>query len=134
MRRNQRGILCDRCERWTHSGCGGVSAEEYARLCGENNDLWYCPNCLLEQLPFANVSRIDISSTSESEDQVLIGSGHEQGLISCLLLNVRSLINKRFEFKAMLNNKEPKVVAVTETFLDPEVLNSARLIQYIQTG
>ena len=70
------------------------------------------------------MSLINISSTSKSEDQVLLGSGHEQWLISCLLLNARSLVIKWFEFKAMLKNREPKVVAVTVTFLDPEILNS----------
>ena len=75
------------------------------------------------------------NSTSESENQVLLGSGHEQlqGLISCLLLNARSLVNKRFEFKAMLKNREQNVVAVTETFLDPEILNSEFVLDSYNT-
>ena len=59
-----------------------------------------------------------IISTGESEkDGALFG-------INCLLLKARSLVNKRYEFKAMLMHRERRVVAVTETFLNDEILSS----------
>ena len=106
------------CEKWTHDTYGGISSGEYARLSEENDDLWYCPNCLSDQLPFANVSLPSNTSTSEFQKE---GDLFE---ISCLLLNARSLVNKRYEFKVMLMHREPKVVAVTETFLNDEILCS----------
>ena len=52
VKSNQRGIQCDRCDLWTHASCGGVGQEEYEELYGD----WFCPTCVLSDLPFASAA------------------------------------------------------------------------------
>ena len=56
VRSNQRGILCSRCQNWTHANCCGVSPAEYRRLGEHEDELWYCPGCTLTELPFFDTS------------------------------------------------------------------------------
>ena len=80
VKSKHKAVECSRCEKWTHDISGGISPGEIARLNEEKDDLWYCPDCLIEQLPLANASLTTIISTGESEkDGALFG-------INCLLL------------------------------------------------
>ena len=117
VKSKQKAVEYSRCKKWTHDTCGGISPGAYL-VSEENDDLWYCPDCLVEQLPFAKASLTTNTSAGESEKEGALFR------ISCLFLNARSLVNKRYEFKAMLMHREPKVVVVTETFLNDEILSS----------
>ena len=85
VKSKQKAVECSMCEKWTHDICGGISREEYARLSEENDDLWYCPDCLSDQLPFATVCLPSNTSTSEFEKEGALFA------ISCLLLEVWSI-------------------------------------------
>lgn len=66
--RNQRGILCSRCEKWTHAKCCGVSPVEYQRLGEHEEDPWYCPDCLMRELPFLDATLSSELSDNDSGD------------------------------------------------------------------
>ena len=137
------GILCDRCVEWTHAACCGVSTKEYNHLTslGDSQE-WLCPKCCLSTLPFADASHLSISSildtsitsTSSSSDPVhtslVSATGTNTGASTpstprnCCLFNARSIVNKRLDLKALLNTEDLDVVAVTETFLCDEILDS----------
>ena len=69
---NQRGIQCSWCDKWTHAKCCGVSKTENDHLSTMDAD-WFCPRCLLSELPFFyedsihhNSSNNELLETSES--------------------------------------------------------------------
>ena len=41
---------------WTHANCCGVSAAEYRRLGEQASESWYCPACMLSELPYFDTS------------------------------------------------------------------------------
>lgn len=55
VRKNQRGICCDRCESWSHARCCQIDVGEYERL-GKSNEEWFCPSCIAAELPFVDES------------------------------------------------------------------------------
>ena len=59
VRSNQRAIACSRCENWTHANCCGVSAAEYRKLGEQADEPWYCPSCMMSELPYFNTSVSD---------------------------------------------------------------------------
>lgn len=95
----------------------------------EINKEWLCPNCIVacnsdqlseklhQEVPLTNANLTSVSDTSTHDARQFVAEGNSIG-ISCMLLNARSLVNKRSEFKAMLMYKQPRVVAVIETFLE----------------
>ena len=46
VRKNQRAILCDGCERWFHAKCMSIDIASYNRL-SESDDEWFCDTCIL---------------------------------------------------------------------------------------
>ena len=45
VKRNQCGLLCDDCERWTHATCCGINETEYERLVLAEEEKWLCEAC-----------------------------------------------------------------------------------------
>lgn len=40
---SEKGLLCDeKCGRWFHSSCMGISDSDYRKLANDNNRKWYC--------------------------------------------------------------------------------------------
>ena len=46
---NDDSVQCDLCNKWNHTRCFNIDAEEYEKL------PWYCPNRVME-IPFSTVS------------------------------------------------------------------------------
>ena len=66
--KNHRAVSCDSCTRWCHIKWGGISVKQYKEFDARQSFSWVCPPCLdiLQQLPFANVSLVDSSLSSEN--------------------------------------------------------------------
>ena len=119
VRKNQRGILCDRCDKWTHASCCGVNKAEYQRL-GDSDEQWICPGCLRAELPYADCSldsAIDTNSDlvepcNISQDEHSAVSPLETFSKSAALchLNIQSLMSKRDELKLTLTNAQCPVI------------------------
>lgn len=69
-----------------------------------SNDAWFCCKC------YAQTSGVFQSGCSSS--------------LSCICLNARSIVSKRFDFLAYICANQFDIVAVTETFLDESVHDS----------
>ena len=50
VKRNQRGIACDGCDKWTHAQCGNVGEAEYQLLTSQEGCEWFCPLCKQSEL------------------------------------------------------------------------------------
>ena len=60
VKRNQRGICCDACDRWTHAICASVGNQEYTRLSSSRESEWWCPTCIWASLPFLDSDQYSI--------------------------------------------------------------------------
>ena len=145
MKKNQRGIGCDRCDRWTHAACCAVSVSEYEQLDAQGeSSLWFFPSCISNELPFADVSHCTGSglcdnedagdpqsalfntNTAEPEDSLggeSVFRDRRGGLLVCHL-NVRSVLPKRDELHLLLGKRDGVVFGLSETWLDKSVLDS----------
>ena len=47
VRKNDRALQCDDCNRWVHARCAAISKKEYENLMADENE-WYCPNCVAD--------------------------------------------------------------------------------------
>ena len=51
---NDDSVQCDLCNKWNHTRCLNIDAEQYEKL--KKDPLpWYCPNCVME-IPFSTLS------------------------------------------------------------------------------
>ena len=64
VKRNQRGIMCDGCSKWTHARCGGMEEAEYLLLTAQESCEWFCPSCVQSKLPTASLSLLGINNSS----------------------------------------------------------------------
>ena len=136
---NQRDIGCDRCDRWTHAACCGVSVDEYEQLDAQGeSSLWFCPSCISKELPFADVSQCTESGNGEC---ALFGShssleveaeplrlfdaeGRDNLVVSHL--NIRSLSSKLDELRNLLERESGlcMVFGLSETWLDGSIADA----------
>ena len=103
-------VCCDCCNKWIHVSCDpGLSSEEYKNMVDNpSDDVWLCFKCT------EYVSQGAMSSPLHTDTHSL----------SCVCLNARSIVSKRFDFLAYICAHRFDVVAVTETFLDDSVHDS----------
>ena len=113
----QQGVECTRCERWMHAGYGGISEAECKWLSDHEEEPWFCLDCQ----PTTDIS-MDTNSVSETNGCTPFGTGH--GYLNCRVLNARSIVNKRLDLGALLISENLDVVAITETFLSEDILDS----------
>ena len=128
---SDQAVLCDKCDNWTHASCGGVSQSEYLHL--EDAGDWFCPSCNLSVLPFADSSTIstgsslsatDTSGTSSVTDMNSSNPSTVPTHLKCCVYNARSVMNKLCDVAAILETDKPDIVAITETFLGEEIIDS----------
>ena len=123
-----RRICCDRCSRWFHIACQGMSKATYNRLPGQEF-AWPCNTCTLNVYNSSFFqSTIEESQTPSSPSQP--GSPQFQSTPQkgrqavnitqpLLLLNVncQSIISKKAEFQELIDTHNPDIVCATETWL-----------------
>ena len=61
VKRHDKAVQCDLCNKWYHIGCVGTSSAYYEKLENDTKQ-WYCPNCSKE-LPFSDVRDKDPHNT-----------------------------------------------------------------------
>ena len=128
VKSNQKGLQCDKCDKWFHNICELVPARVYSTL-ANCDDKWFCSKCLMMELPFGDVSLCEDpvydlesgSSLQDSKEGNNIGD-YKQGLLVSHL-NVRSLVPKLDELPELLANlsRTGLVVGLSETWLDGSV-------------
>ncbi len=135
VKTNQRAILCDTCNFWTHCKCHGMSLEEYGVLQELDAFCWTCNRCLLKSLPFAECSVLSSAScegpnslsTSDTCSDTL--SYHlfpdcSSSALRIALVNVRSLLPVTDEIYFMMSSESVDMLVLNETWLDSDVSDS----------
>ena len=125
VRCNQKGILCDRCDKWFHIKCIDMDLVTYVALSSSQGQ-WFCggnncglpfkfSNSFFESSTWSDFSWSAFTANDNSYDLRMSNnrlSSSTNNLPKCLLLNVRSNRNKIDESQAQA------LIALTETWLD----------------
>ena len=108
----------------------------------KEEEVWFCPGCLGRELPFVDDSlkcgdsclssastiaelTFDTSYLHYSMDHVANKElPSSSPSIHCGCINARSIVNKKLDLAAMLEESQLHVLAITETFLDTDILDS----------
>ena len=62
---NHKSIFCDCCNQWIHYKCNLLNLKEYNELVASNDDeAWYCINCIPEIFPFSRLNENEFYLTS----------------------------------------------------------------------
>ena len=114
-----------------------VGEKQYLEFISLEDFHWNCPSCMLSELPFTNASiassnfhhsleSISLNTSSTSTDSISITATpiRNNNSFNCTVLNARSIGNKRIDLHALLISKQIDILAVTETFLNEDVLES----------
>ena len=133
LRSNQKGILCDGCCKWHHIKCINMDHRLYSEL-SSSDDLWYCTNCsspfnftdsFFEEPPLTSE---ETSTQLESNSTNNITTGRQSLFPKALVLNARSVRHKVFDLQALLLTDCVDIIALTETWLDDNFLDSELLL------
>ena len=115
--------------------CTTVRIDSYNLLSSQGSSQhWFCPSCIRNELPFNNTSLTLTSSqratsaantntstfTSQSD---LITPASSNGLKS-VLLNARSIVNKRPQLHSLIQCDQLDLIAITESHLSPDILDT----------
>ena len=140
VRVNQRGVMCDTCNLWTHASCYGISRDEYDIMSLQGDSCaWMCPKCALSTLPFANTSTLSVYD----DEEALIGDNSQAGGdrdlymdhmgecdrlakqnprdIRFIHYNIQSLLSVLDSFRITHERKPFSLVCLTETWLTEDV-------------
>ncbi|XP_068716163.1 uncharacterized protein [Montipora foliosa] len=129
VRINQKGILCDGCNKWFHLRCITVDLKTYFEL-SSSDEQWFCEKCgwpfkftdSFFETSFSTELNVISSSTSFVPVDSLPRSSN--GFINYLLLNVRSLLSKINDLSALPLIDSFDIVAMTETWLNDDFSDS----------
>lgn len=134
VRSNQRGILCTKCQNWTHIKCVDISKTLYDDK-NEHFINWQCPKCILQQLPFFDADIHTLNSTiatpteisddlSKSINDTEYTFPNNPG-VKLAHLNIRSINNKFDEVYAFLKESPYDILSLSETWLQEDTPSSA---------
>ena len=101
---SDKAVLCDSCNLWTHVACDPSLSDGLYDLMVEkpSSDSWLCPVC------------------SECHHFGPLIKGNNKHF-TCVCLNARSILPKRFDLFAYICCHQIDILAVTETFLDSSI-------------
>ena len=113
----QQAILCDSCERWTHRTCSDMNVQLYNKQKRRNYFQWNCNKCRIDEkvindkVDTTKLKEVDIPDTYDA-----IQKSNKELLI--LHMNCRSINNKQEEVETIIQNLNPDILCLTETWMD----------------
>ena len=84
---------------------------------------WFCLACFASEFPYHQTSKLSYADTSVST-QIPLSSWNCSSSVSCLCMNARSIVNKTPDLLALLDSRSLDLIAITETFLGPDIPSS----------
>ncbi|WAR29471.1 LOW QUALITY PROTEIN: hypothetical protein MAR_003039, partial [Mya arenaria] len=162
-----KGVECEGCFIWYHADCQNINSSMYDCL-GEsfsNTDVWKCLACEninitssslqildsyetsnpYEPLNASNSDNISFSlvrtSTPKSKQQSsLLQNIRIKSKDQVLVVNCRSIVDKKNEYENLIHSTKPDIVIGTESWLKPKHYDNEFLIQtkgihhFVETG
>ena len=120
VRENQHGIHCDRCERWIHRSCSDMSIRIYNQCMKKKSFKWACNNCRKDDeviIDKADVTKLEEMHRPERWEKI-VKAGKEMLIIH---MNCRSILNKEEELKNIVEDLDPDIITLSETWLGDHI-------------
>ena len=81
VKNNQRAILCDTCNKWSHCHCNGIKAADYIAYQSDQPKSWSCLNCFNQAMPyFDNCATSQPDSNSNNLASVKLSLDHVKNM------------------------------------------------------
>ena len=120
IKSKEQAISCDLCERWTHRKCSDMSISNYNKYKKKRNFPWVCNTCRKDEVIITD--KLDIHQLKESQlpdsFQIITRKNKE---ILIIHLNCRSIVNKEEELQRIIDELDPDIICLTETWMDDSV-------------
>ena len=122
-RRNQRAVQCDECDLWYHAKCTGITNEDYKSIAQPRAN-WSCNDCLFPGLD-GSVSSEQFAENSTAAENSVRPNVNIRLLRDLRIahLNVNRLVNKIDSVKELFSFYSFDILALTETWLTPDITN-----------
>ena len=120
IKAKQHAISCDRCDMWTHRGCSDMSVKTYNWLKKKKCFSRICDKCLVDD----ELIRDKADKTKLSEEHLPEPLEYICKSKDCLLiihLNCRSLVNKEEELQHIIDELNPDIICLTETWFNDSI-------------
>ena len=116
-----KAVYCDKCDKWVHVSCDpSLSDSLYEEMIHSSvEDVWYCSICANNK-DCSNESSAANNKDCPSE----CSTGVSGNVLSCVCLNARSILLKRFDLFAYICCHKVDILSITETFLDSSILDA----------
>ena len=119
VRCNQKALLCDLCDLWSHCRCSGAGDQVYSHYQQVEHFSWCCPCCIAGSLPFNDCSFL----TSEDsllaciDDNISTNLGLPQTSAGLRIahLNCRSLLSHKDDILDLTNVLHLDILSLSET-------------------
>ena len=122
-RRNQRAVQWDECDLWCHAKYAGITNEKYENIAQPGAN-WSCIVCLFPGLNSSVTSEpLMESSTAEKNSLEPNLNIHLLRGLKIAHLNVNRLVNKIDSIKELLSIYSFGILALTETWMSPDITN-----------
>ena len=118
VKNNHQAVSCSECERWTHRKCCGMKVKKYEMLTKEKTFTWYCLNCRVDD-PDIDSSQYEHALKLLPDDFEAIIKEKNDFIIAHI--NCRSVVNKEEELQIFIDNLNPDILCLTETWMDESV-------------
>ena len=127
VRSNQKGIQCDNYNIWFHCRCICMSTTDYNEL-GSSDKQWLCQACgtpvMADFSPPTNPGSPKCPPSTDPPSSPDLPQQPKSPGLHCYLLNARSIVNKLSNLQALLSTFNIDIIAITETHLSQDILDS----------
>ena len=95
---DENSICCDLCDTWYHLKCTHITLKTFKTIFLDSSVKWYCKLCIIEALPFGNISNeIFLSQACTSKTNKTLSDLIESGTFTfkCSICNKKIIKKKR---------------------------------------
>ena len=129
IRENQNAISCDSCSKWTHRFCCKMPLKTYRRHQKDFKLLWFCKTCSSEEYEPEVSNTWSKLKAKDFPDKAQIVR-KKTGEILVLVINGRSIQSKEAEIAMLIEDTNPDIICISETWLD----ESTPQISFLPSG
>ena len=121
---HHQAISCDKCLMWIHRSCSDMSSYLYKQSKKKGHFKWICKMCREDEKEIND--RVDVTTLKPCEMPLTANSIQVTSREMLIIhLNCRSILNKVEELEMIVEECNPDIIVLTETWMDDSVPKQA---------